>query len=394
MRARRHVAVVGAGPYGLAVTERLRRDGVSAQVFGVPMRFWRRHMPRGMLLRSPWVASHIGAARGPLSLRGFEVARGAPLPRPLPLADFVAYGEWFQRTAVADADCREVQSVERRADGYRLALEDGEPVTASHVVVATGIGRFGVRPAQFTDLGPEHVSHAVDHTALDVFAGRRVAVVGGGQSALESAALLHEAGAAVEVLVRGPRVYWLVRSARLHRLAPVRRLLYSPADIGPAGVSWIVSTPGIFRRIPAAAGERLAERSVRPAGAGWLVPRTREVRITPGVIVREAVVRGDEAELLLDDGSRRRVDHVLLATGYHVDLDACTFLDASLRRSIARANGSPLLDRGMQASVGGLYFVGAPAARTHGPLMRFVAGSDYAARAVAGSVSAGEPRGG
>jgi hypothetical protein len=46
------------------------------------------------------------------------------------------------------------------------------------------------------------------------------------------------------------------------------------------------------------------------------------------------------------------------------------------------ADGYPVLNRGFESSVAGLHIVGAPAAESFGPLMRFVAGTSYAARAV------------
>ena len=51
------VAVIGAGPYGLAVAAHLRSAAIGTRVFGRPMSFWREHMPKGMRLRSPWVAT-------------------------------------------------------------------------------------------------------------------------------------------------------------------------------------------------------------------------------------------------------------------------------------------------------------------------------------------------
>jgi len=53
------VAIIGAGPYGLAAAAHLRAVNVSVRVFGEAMSFWRRHMPSGMKLRSPWIATHI-----------------------------------------------------------------------------------------------------------------------------------------------------------------------------------------------------------------------------------------------------------------------------------------------------------------------------------------------
>ena len=60
MSKRLDAIVIGAGPYGLAAAAALRSAGVDPHVFGEPMSFWMEHMPKGMLLRSPWGASHIG----------------------------------------------------------------------------------------------------------------------------------------------------------------------------------------------------------------------------------------------------------------------------------------------------------------------------------------------
>ncbi len=53
------VAIIGAGPYGLAAAAHLRAADVSVRVVGEAMAFWRRNMPKGMKLRSPWIATHI-----------------------------------------------------------------------------------------------------------------------------------------------------------------------------------------------------------------------------------------------------------------------------------------------------------------------------------------------
>ena len=53
------VAVIGAGPYGLATAAYLRAAKIETCVFGEPMSFWENQMPEGMLLRSSWDACHI-----------------------------------------------------------------------------------------------------------------------------------------------------------------------------------------------------------------------------------------------------------------------------------------------------------------------------------------------
>src|SRR3989442_15621591 len=100
------VAVIGAGPYGVAATAHLRSARVETRIFGEPMEFWQKHMPIGMLLRSKWEASHISSPDNALTLDEYELVRGTRLPRPLPLAHFVAYGRWFQRQVAPDLDIR------------------------------------------------------------------------------------------------------------------------------------------------------------------------------------------------------------------------------------------------------------------------------------------------
>src|SRR5216683_4415004 len=186
------VAIVGAGPYGLAAAAHLRSANVDLRVFGKAMEFWERQMPMGMLLRSYWEGSHISDPHGDLTLDRYQRARGVQLPRPVRLDDFINYGQWFQRQAVPDLDGRRVTRIEAASKCFRVMLEDGESVWAQRVVIATGIASFAWRPRQFNAVPPTLASHSSEHRDFGRFAGRRVAVVGGGQSALESAALLRE----------------------------------------------------------------------------------------------------------------------------------------------------------------------------------------------------------
>ena len=212
-------------------------------------------------------------------------------------------------------------------------------------------------------------------------------MVGGGQSALESAALLCEGGADVEVVVRAPRVRWLRRSAWLHSYSgPIRRLLYPPTDVGPPGLNWIVAMPDLFRRLPCEFQHRIAYRSIRPAASGWLWPRTRGVRITTGRNVVSALPVEKRLCITLDDGTKRCVDHALLATGYRIDVSRYAFLAPDLVRSLRCVDGYPQLTAGLESSVPGLHFLGASAAWSFGPLMRFVSGTGYAASTLTRSI--------
>jgi NADPH-dependent 2,4-dienoyl-CoA reductase/sulfur reductase-like enzyme len=357
------------------------------RTFGEPMAFWDRQMPAGMLLRSPREASHVSDPAGELTLDRFELSIGERPTRPVPLDRFVEYGRWFQRQAVPDLDQRRILRIERDPGGFRLELEDGDVVLAGRVVLAVGIAQFAARPPQFADVPPELVSHSSEHDDLSRFGGRKVLVVGAGQSAVESAALLHEAGAKVELLVRAPQINWLVRSSFLHRAKPLRKLLYAPADIGPAGVSWLVASPTWFTRLPLRYQGPLAQRSIRPAASGWLVPRVEGVAIHVGRTVAAARPDGSRVRVELADGEHRTADHVLLGTGFRIDVSRLDLLAPALVHDLALAGGYPILDGGFESSVRGLHFLGAPAAWSFGPLMRFVAGTGFAARALARGIA-------
>lgn len=86
------VAVIGAGPYGLAAAAHLRAAKVPIRVFGDALSFWRDNMPAGMKLRSPWVATHIAAPQGRYLLDDYYREAGLELPKLLPVENFIDYG--------------------------------------------------------------------------------------------------------------------------------------------------------------------------------------------------------------------------------------------------------------------------------------------------------------
>jgi NADPH-dependent 2,4-dienoyl-CoA reductase/sulfur reductase-like enzyme len=111
------------------------------------------------------------------------------------------------------------------------------------------------------------------------------------------------------------------------------------------------------------------------------------VPITSGATVTTATRVDGHVRLRLDDGTERRVDHVLLATGFRVDIASYGFLSPDVLRAVRQVNGYPRLSATFESSIPGLYFVGAPAAWSFGPLMRFVAGTAWAAQALARGIA-------
>jgi thioredoxin reductase len=355
-----------------------------ARVFGHVMGFWERQMPKGMLVRSGWEASHISDPHGSLTLDAYEAAQPQRFARPILGEEFCRYGRWFQARAAPDLDERMIANVEKRdEDSFVLTTEDDERVTAGRVVIATGLRRFAEVPPQFRTLESDRAIHCVDIPDPTRFAGQSVAVIGSGQSAIETAVLVREAKAEVELIARASLIRWLATDGRRGLLGPyVQRLLYAPTGVGPAGLSWIVSMPRLFKSLPPSWQERAAYRSIRPAATGWLFDRMSGVKVTLERQVSEARANGDGVHLSLDDGTSRQVDNVLLGTGYKIDIAEEPIVGESIRKRLRVHDGYPVLGTGFESSVPGLHFVGAYSAHSFGPVMRFVAGTRSTAQAV------------
>jgi hypothetical protein len=374
------VAIVGAGPYGLSAGVHLKAKGIAVRVFGEPMEFWSHKMPEGMLLRSPRVASSLSDPDRAFTLEAYEAASKKEPCAPLPLDTFVEYGRWFRHQLGSDLDQRTVLRVDRDAPGFRLTLQDGTQIRSTSVVIAGGIGPFKKKPTVFQNLSPQQAIHCYEGREIRKFAGKRVAVIGAGQSALESAALLHEAGAHVEVIARQTEFRWIGQHTWLHHMGPLSSMLYSSHDVGPLGISRLVAYPKLVSHIPLGIRDKIRTRAVRAAGSRWLPARLANVKLTLARTVLDAKTVGDEVALKLDDGSERRVDHVVLGTGYQVDVSRYDFLPSDLTRDIELFDGYPKLGGGFRCSVPGLHFIGATAARSFGPLLYFVAGTEFASR--------------
>ncbi|MGH3776585.1 MAG: NAD(P)-binding domain-containing protein [Pseudonocardiaceae bacterium] len=390
------VAIVGAGPYGLSLGAHLNAAGVPFRQFGLPMQLWREAMPRGMFLKSQGCASNLSDPGSTHTLRAFCESTGrdyADYGLPVPVETFVAYGDWFQRAEVPHLEELMVTDVTRAGRHFELTLSDGSNALARKVVVATGVQHFAHLPSTLAGLPAQVCTHTCAHDNLGVFADREVAVIGAGQSALESAALLHESGARVTMLARAPGLVW--NGDPLAAQRSVRRRLREPeAPLGSGWTTWFYSTqPNLFRRLPAERRVRAARTALGPAGAYWLRQRVEgKVRTLVEHSVRWADHEpwGVRLGVRVNGGGNNEItaDHVLAATGYRTDLDRLSFLDRQLRATVRTLAGSPDVGPDFQSSVRGLYFVGPAVAPTFGPVMRFVYGAAYAAREMTRALAA------
>jgi lysine/ornithine N-monooxygenase len=403
MTSSTNVAVIGVGPNGLSVAAHLRQAGVEFRAFGRPMGAWRFNMPAGMRLKSEPYASDLSAPNPGFLARDYCDQAGEVYPErvnPLSREQFINYGTWFADELVPDIDETEVVSLSRvPSGGFLIRTANEETLKADKVVVATGIIPFAYVPPELSGLPPDQISHSSAHSSLEHFRGKEVLIVGGGSSALETAALLLEQGASVKMIVRDNSVSWPAPNPTSPtRLQQFRRPVVRLCE---GWTCWAYDRlPDVFRHLPKDMRVEKSLGFLGPAGAWWLRERVEgKVPMLFSHQVRGSSASGDRVQLQLSSPTGAQVtetaDHVIAGTGFRFDLTRLDYLTPSLREDLKVMAGAPVLDHHLESNVSGLFFTGALAAPSLGPLMRFVAGTHFTAPRVMrrlGSKKAVRPR--
>jgi len=134
-----------------------------------------------------------------------------------------------------------------------------------------------------------------------------------------------------------------------------------------------------------------------PSGSWWLKERVvGPVPILLGHSVRGAEAKGSKVVLHVDgpDGTPRQLtaDHVIAATGYRFNVGSLPFLGQRLMSELRCVQEAPALSPGFESSIPGLYFTGIASAYNFGPVMRFLCGTDYAARCISSDIAREQDR--
>jgi thioredoxin reductase len=379
------VAIIGAGPYGLSIAAFLAAQRIPFRIFGNPMSAWAHQMPKGMKLKSEGFASSLSDPKSQFTLAHYCRQEGLPYQdtgRPIPLETFVAYGLEFQKKFVPNLENKMVVSVRKNSAGFELLLDDNERVFARKVIMAVGIAQFAHVPTVLSTLPPDFVSHSSAHSDLQDFKGRHIAVIGAGASALDIAALLHQAGASVEVIARTSTV-------RFHNPPKPRSLqerIFSPMTGIGMGMDFYfyVTAPHIFRWLPEKLRLNRVRKTLGPA-PGWFIKDevVGKVPLHLNVSIASASAQNGQVSLQLTNGEqvqKLEFDHIIAATGYRVDIERLSILSSELREKIRITGKSPFLSANFESSLPGLYFVGVAAANSFGPVMRFAFGTQFTAR--------------
>jgi cation diffusion facilitator CzcD-associated flavoprotein CzcO len=384
------IAIIGAGPYGLSLAAHMRGTGRSVRTFGSPMQAWSQHMPRGMHLKSEGFASNLYDPEGKFTLEAYCAEQGIPyadIGLPVAIETFIAYGREFQRRYAPDLEDVQITSLKNPPGYFEFTTASGEVARARQVVVAAGIVNFGYLPPLLESIASPMISHSSQHSDLSGFKGRKVAVLGAGASALDIAALLLQVGADVELIARRQTVQF---QSPPNEPRPLLQRLKAPRS--GLGTGWrsrlCTDIPLVFHAMPESLRLRAVARHLGPAPC-WFVRDAVADRLPMHLGATLTGARTHEGRvhlaLRLSGQEDRQVDadHVIAATGYKPAVSRLGFVDESLQSRVRTVEGAPMLNRHFESSVPGLYFVGAAAANSFGPLLRFAYGARFAAERVA-----------
>ncbi|MBV8979218.1 MAG: NAD(P)/FAD-dependent oxidoreductase [Alphaproteobacteria bacterium] len=386
------VAIVGAGPHGLSLAAHLAAKGVNFRIFGKPMTTWSQRMPKNMILKSDGFATNLSAPAPDSTLKAWSRRKGlayADQGLPIPLDNFLAYADWFQKRYVPSVEPVDVAGVTQQGEDFRLTLESGETLIARSVVLAVGITWFEHLPEILSALPAALRSHSAAHRDVAQFKGKDVAVIGAGSSAVDLAWLLHQQGAKPHIVARAAGIeYNKVPDASDESL--LGRIQRPASGIGRGWRSlFCAEAPLLFYRLPQALKRRAIDSHMHPA-AGWFMREKVEGVIPMSLGCTVAGAKAENGRVLLRlagaQGKSERLDcdHVIAATGYRMDMRRLPFLPQSLVARIAEADGTPILSDSFETPIPKLYAVGPAALETFGPLMRFMVGAEFAAPRVAG----------
>jgi cation diffusion facilitator CzcD-associated flavoprotein CzcO len=373
--------IVGAGPFGLSLAAAANSAGIDYLVTGHPMHFWQHNMPDGMLLRSAsdW---HLDP-QNVHTIEAFLATRGqTPADvEPLSLAFYLDYVRWFQEQKQFNLRPQLVTRLDEADGVFTAQLDDGDVIAADNVVLALGFRAFKHIPSDLAQLLPAgRYGHTCDVVDLTAYAGRRVLIIGGRQSAFEWTALLREQGAAaVHVCYR-----------------------HDTPKFTEADWSWfntkvndMLDDPGWFSRLSSEEQAAVNHRfwvEGRLKLEPWLAPRIDHETVTlwPRTEMAGCSPQADGAlAITLSNGETIAVDDVIFATGYKVDMARLPLLaTGNAGGRVLTKDGYPQLDTHFQTTVPGLFVTSMPAVQAFGLFFAFTISARTSAHLIAAAVAA------
>jgi thioredoxin reductase len=378
MSSHTDLLIIGAGPFGLTSATYAERSNMDYLIVGRPMSFWKDHMPTGMYLRSgsEW---HLDPD-GIFTIEKYIESKGLSSQEvhPLSLNFYLGYAKWFEEQFNFNIQETYVERLDQSQESqhpYKATLENGEIISANAVIVAIGFEYFKNIPPELSAILPDKCfSHSCDMVDFTELKGKNVLIIGGRQSAYEWAALVGEAGANTIHIV--------------HR--------HDSPEFVDSDWQWvdpIVDTmheePEWFHNLTVEEREEINGKfwsEGRLKLEPWLWERIDKDHINiwenSNVAFCEEVSSG-KFQVRLDTGENLRVHHIILATGYKVDIAKVPFLGkGNLISNLKVDDGYPLLGESLQTNLKNLYMTSMIATKQFGLFFAFTAAARASAKII------------
>lgn len=346
---KRHFAIIGAGVGGLCTARHLLAAGIDVTIFEVGSSvggLWVYDNDSG---RSPAYRSlRINSEARVTSFVDFPFREDVPLyPDHVEMARYLrGYAEHFD--VLPHVRFRsQVTSVEPRDGRYALSLKTGEQFLFDGVVVATGHQSIPRHPPEIGNFSGDYI-HAHAYRVPEVYAGKRVLVIGPGNSGVDIAADICTVTDMTFLAARSP----VLIMPRLMFGVPQSRIL---SKIERPFLPWRVRVwlrtlmTRVFHGRMESWGFRTPRTRTHSISHPTLISHIawQRIKAKPGI----ARIEGDLVHFV--DGTREAVDAIIAATGYETDLPFLT-----PETSPMSGPRMDLYNRIIHPDFPGLYFVG------------------------------------
>lgn len=316
----RRVAVIGAGAGGLSAARHLMEREHEVTVFELGSHvggLWVYDNDNG--LGTAYRSLHINSEPSATHYRGYPFAEGTSLfPSHWDVRSYLeSFADHFGIRERIRFNTRVtcVEPVDRTPGrGWTVVLGDGSREQFDSVVVATGHQGVPAHP-EFGHRFTGEYLHSHDYREPEPYTGKRVLVVGVGNSGLDIAADLAPVAAHTWVAARSPvlimpRMILGVPSAR------VLGMINKPFLPWPVQRTVMRLISRFFHGTMEQWGFRTPKTRTHPASNATFMAHVsyRKITVKPGV---EDV---DGSTVRFTDGSSLDVDTMIAATGYHIDL--------------------------------------------------------------------------
>lgn len=341
--------IIGAGPYGLTTSGFAKSLGLDFEIVGMPMSFWREHVPKGLLLRTGKDEHFDVECIHTMDAFFDECGASEEETTPLPVSRYLDYSDWFIKKKSLSIINDYVRDLSQLEKGFLAQMAGGRKITAKNVAVAVGMADSKFIPKNLSAIIPEgRYSHSSDYGDFNQFNNKSVLIIGGRQSAFETAALIAEEGASAHVVCRHPTpTFTHCDFSFMHEFI---------ANI-EANPTWYKNL-GVYEKQQ---WNNKAFEEGRLKLEYWLEPRlkTGNVQISDNANLINVEPFNNQMHAVLDNQKTITCDHIIFATGFKPDIHRLSFLNrGGLLNTLNIQEGSPVLDKRFQSSQKGLYFIG------------------------------------